>query len=107
MHRNARAGGWEEDIQGYYQALALKKIGESDRADPVFKKLVGGASASAIAPSPATPAPAGEEARVHYLAGLGHEGLGETQEARTEFEAALRLTPDFLGAELDLAGPAQ
>ncbi len=105
MHRNAKADGWERNIQGYYQALAFKKIGQADRADPVFQKLCAGALPSAPPASrPATPV---EAARLHYLAGLGHEGLGETPEARTEFEAALKLKPDLLGAELDLAGPAQ
>jgi hypothetical protein len=42
-------------------------------------------------------------ATTHYLAGLGHAGLGEKEEARAEFNAALAASPDHLGAKLALA----
>jgi len=40
----------------------------------------------------------------HYLAGLGHLGLGESAEARTAFTKALETSPDHLGAARALAG---
>jgi hypothetical protein len=42
-------------------------------------------------------------AGAHYLKGLGHLGLAETDKARQEFEAAVRYMPDHLGARTQLA----
>jgi Tfp pilus assembly protein PilF len=41
-------------------------------------------------------------ASAHYLAGLAHLGLGETELAKKEFETALESAPDSLGAKIEL-----
>jgi hypothetical protein len=42
----------------------------------------------------------------HYVAGLGHAGLGEKDKAREEFNSALASSPDHLGARLALDLPS-
>ncbi len=37
-----------------------------------------------------------------YVAGLAHLGLGESEAAKTDFEQALQLVPDHLGAKFEL-----
>jgi hypothetical protein len=46
--------------------------------------------------------PQSRAAAAHYLAGLGHAGLGDTTRAREELTAALAAAPDLLGARLAL-----
>jgi tetratricopeptide (TPR) repeat protein len=93
----------------YFQALAFQKLGQNDKAGPVFLELVD-AGAAALKPSenetvsPSSQQPANSRiATAHYLAGLGHAGLGEKEKARAEFNAALAAAPDHLGAKTALA----
>jgi tetratricopeptide (TPR) repeat protein len=92
----------------YFQALAFQKLGQNDKAEPIFRELV---DAGTAAPNPAdeetVPSsrqqPASSRiATTHYLAGLGHAGLGEKEKARAEFSAALAASPDHLGAKIAL-----
>jgi tetratricopeptide (TPR) repeat protein len=97
----------------YYQALALRELGENARADALLRDLVT-AGSSALTPAaneavdPNNSNFANREsaqsrtAMAHYIAGLGHAGLGEKDKARAELEAALAGTPDLLGARLAL-----
>jgi tetratricopeptide (TPR) repeat protein len=96
-------------LQRYYQALALRRLDQNDRVEPIFRELV----ASSIAALGETTAPAGQSslgrptsrtpaATAHYVAGLGYSGLGEKEKAREEFSAALVAAPDLLGAKLAL-----
>ena len=95
----------------YFQALAFRKLGQPDRADPIFHELVSsGTDALAAAADAPDTAPAfgppqsarTRTATAHYAAGLGYAGLGEKEKARAEFSAALAATPDHLGAKLAL-----
>ncbi len=43
-----------------------------------------------------------EKAFPHYLAGLGLLGLGQAAKARNEFTQALKESPDFLEARIEL-----
>lgn len=43
-----------------------------------------------------------KRARVHYISGLGHLGLGQNEIAKDEFENAIRISPDHLGANTAL-----
>jgi tetratricopeptide (TPR) repeat protein len=95
----------------YYQALALRKLGQNDRVEPMLRELVTSGTAAAVqssdtadasGPASARQSPRTRVATAHYIAGLGHAGLGEKDQARTEFSAALAASPDHLGAKLAL-----
>lgn len=98
----------------FHEAAALRKLGETSRADAIFRELVATAN-TALAPEPVqtvdpnnTNFTRRESQRTrlgsaHYIAGLGHAGLGEKEKARSEFNAALAAVPDHLGAKLALS----
>jgi tetratricopeptide (TPR) repeat protein len=96
------AGVRVEQAALYYQAMALVKLGQADRARTIFEQLVdAGAKALAKASNLETPsqpyATASERAQVadaHYLAGLGQLGLNNREKARQEFSLALKASPD-------------
>ena len=96
----------------YYQALSLRKLGRAEPAEAIFRELVRSGS-RALQQSPKFDffAKFGEQqsqrsrlAMAHYIAGLGHLGLNEKEKARQELAAALKASPDHLGAKTALAG---
>jgi tetratricopeptide (TPR) repeat protein len=92
----------------YYQALALLKTGQADRAKSLFQELVDAAgralnSPPPIDPSPGARAPIADRVRIadaKFLAGLGQLGLGESERAKQLFTDALAVSPDHLAAKL-------
>jgi tetratricopeptide (TPR) repeat protein len=100
------AGVHVEQAAPYYQALALDKLGQDDRAKAIFTQLVDTGSkslGSAPAMKPAgqsvvTPAQRAQVADAHYLVGLGQLGLNHTDQARQEFSLALEASPDHYAA---------
>jgi tetratricopeptide (TPR) repeat protein len=112
--RGADGGGGVSDrsVQVYYQALAQRKLGRTAEAETALKNLLD--AARRVLERESEPADASEQTSqrqsprnrgtlAHYVAGLAHLGLGEKDTARTEFESALRATPDFLPAKTELA----
>lgn len=99
------------DSQQYYQALALQKLGQTDRATEAFQALRDSAAGSLKERSEIDFfASFGEQqsqrsrlAQNHYLAGLGYLGLGDRQKARQELSEALKVSPDHLAAKQALA----
>jgi tetratricopeptide (TPR) repeat protein len=93
----------------YFQALAFQKLGQNDKAEPIFHELVDAGTAALNStgddtPSFGTPQPTNlRTANAHYITGLGYAGLGENEKARVEFSAALAAEPDHLGAKTALA----
>jgi tetratricopeptide (TPR) repeat protein len=91
----------------YFQALAFQKLGQNDKAKPIFEDLVDSGT-FALKPleedmtSSARPPANSRIATAHYIAGLGYAGLGEKENARKEFAAALASSPDHLGAKIAL-----
>jgi tetratricopeptide (TPR) repeat protein len=92
----------------YFQALAFQKLGQNEKAGPIFQELVDAGTAApnsaddnAVPPSRQQPANS-RVATTHYLAGLGYAGLGDKEKARAEFNAALAAQPDHLGAKIAL-----
>ena len=90
----------------YYQALALQKLGQADRAYILFQGLIDGASAAPAGAGRAGrgPSPRAREANQHYLAGLGALGLGDVAKAKAEFDQAVQISPDLAAASVALAG---
>jgi tetratricopeptide (TPR) repeat protein len=91
----------------YFQALAFQKLGQNDKAEPIFQELVDAGTAALNSNGDDTPSfspqPANlRTANAHYLAGLGYAGLGENEKARAEFSAALAAAPDHLPSKLAL-----
>jgi tetratricopeptide (TPR) repeat protein len=106
------AGAHVAQAAKYYQALALEKLDEGDRAKAIFDQLAAdGAMALIAAPkldgkSYATAAQRAQVADAHYLAGLGLLGLNNKDKAKQEFSAALEASPDHFAAKTALTGMA-
>jgi tetratricopeptide (TPR) repeat protein len=100
------AGVRVEQAAPYYQALALEKLGQADRAKAIFAELVdnggkalgGGAEAKTPIPPVASPAQRARVADAHYLVGLGQLGMNHQEQARQEFSLALEASPDHYAA---------
>jgi tetratricopeptide (TPR) repeat protein len=93
----------------YFQALALRKLGQNDRADATFRDLLAAGEAALSQADERAEGQAGDTtpprvrtATANYIAGLGHAGLGETEKARANFDAALISMPDHFGARIAL-----
>ena len=86
--------------QSFYQALALQKLGEADRAKSIFSGLVESGK-SGIQQTAGT-VPRARMANAHYLAGLGYLGLNDRALAKAEFSKAVEISPDLLGARVAL-----
>ena len=75
------AGVRVEQAAPYYQALALEKLGQDDRAKAIFVQIIATGSKSLASapeikgPAVATPAQRAQAADAHYLIGLGQLGL--------------------------------
>lgn len=116
---DAARQAWEEAATGrangaqrYYQALALQKLGNAGRANELCRDLVAdgerrageGRAIDFFASFGEQQSQRNRLAEAHYLAGLGHLGLGEREAARGAFTKALAASPDHLGAARALAG---
>ena len=83
---------------GYYQGLALRKLGRESEAEGIFDRLIETGRGNLETASPDYFAKFGEKqtaearrAEAHYLLGLGYLGRGDRKQARAEFEKALAL----------------
>jgi tetratricopeptide (TPR) repeat protein len=105
------AGGRVAGAELYYQALALEKLGQSDRAATLFQQLIdtgtkqvaSGPDAEIQSGSHASSVERAHVADAHYLIGLGQLGMGNGEKARQEFELALGASPDHFAATMTLA----
>ena len=99
------------ESQQYFQALAMQKLGQNEKATAIFQALVDSAAQSLKERSEIDFfASFGEQqsqrsrlAQNHYQAGLGYLGLGEKQKAKQEMADALKVSPDHLAAKQALA----
>jgi tetratricopeptide (TPR) repeat protein len=101
--------GWSE--LAYYQALAFQKLGKETEANRIFDGLIQFAN-ERLKAAPAMDffekfgerqSATAQNAQMHYLLGLGCLGKGQKPEARAEFEKALSIHPNHLGARRQLA----
>jgi len=96
---------------GYYQGLALRKLGRDGEATELFDGLVShGKERLAASPGLDFFAKFGERqsersrlAEAHYLTGLGHLGKGQKEEAKVEFEQTLTLNPNHAWVKMQMA----
>jgi len=101
---------YARDVQLYYHAQALAKLGRKVEADVVFNNLVqAGTRALARDSKMDFFAKFGEHgsrrvrlANAHYLTGLGYLGLDEKNKAEREFRMAVEASPDHIGARTAL-----
>jgi tetratricopeptide (TPR) repeat protein len=112
VRRGVGSGLSDRSAQNYYRALAQRRLGQNTEAESTLRALLEAANRALErdAIREASPATAEERrsppvgaALAHYLAGLGHLGLGETEEARQAFTLALQSRPDHLDAKTELA----
>jgi len=108
--RGFPTGGLMNAAQSYYRALAMRKLGRSDEANKVLQDLQASANRALQNPeAPGGQGRGGAERRraqsrfspmlqAHYAAALGHLGLGETDQAKQQLAAALKINPSHLGA---------
>jgi tetratricopeptide (TPR) repeat protein len=75
----------------YYQAMALEKLGQGDRAKVIFQQLIEAGAKTAGGSLE-------QVADGHYVAGLGLLGMNDVTQAREEFGLALKARPDHLAA---------
>jgi len=105
----AEKHGWSAIC--YYQGLAFRKLGREDEALQIFDGLIKYAKEK-LESSPAMDyfAKFGErqselvrKADAHYLLGLGYLGNGDQADAKVEFEKALELNVNHIGASRRLS----
>lgn len=102
-------GGWSERC--YYQGLALRKVGEEERAGRIFdelvragkKRLEAGASMEFFAKFGEQLRRERRMANAHYLMALGYMGEGEKEQAKVECEKALELDANHLWAGIHVS----
>ncbi len=112
-HRAESGGVSPRDIQSYYQALALRQLGQTDQAALILRNLVS-AAGHAIEKTPAkldlraSPdtlrSQRASRATAHYAAALGYIGLNDRTNAKSALTAALADSPDHVGASAALPG---
>ncbi|WP_165233986.1 DUF5107 domain-containing protein [Aquisphaera insulae] len=93
-------------VQRFHQALALRKLGRSEDAATIFRDLRDSGTAAArekatVADTAPVAVRQGDRDRLalaHFVASLGHLGLGEADQAGRERKEALAVSPDHLGA---------
>ncbi len=82
-------------LAGYYQALALKQLGETAKADALLTQL---------AEAPYRPGSKEEgNATSYYAAGMAEQHRGQVRQATTDLQKALSLAPSLWQAQLELA----
>jgi tetratricopeptide (TPR) repeat protein len=105
------AGAHVGGAEFYYQAMALKKLGQHDSAMALFQKLIDkGTEELSSVPNATAPiasnSPSDQRAQIadaHYLIGLGQLGLNDKDKARQEFSSALDASPDHFAATMAVA----
>jgi len=102
------SGTYVAQASTYYQALALEKLSQADRAKAMFMQLIdAGTQALDVAHSTEAVArpnnSSGDRARIadaYYLVGLGQLGLNNHDKAKQEFSSALEVSPDHFAARM-------
>jgi len=115
LFQQATAAQWREQSRQqpdmlFYQGLAALKLGQKAEATRCFddliaegnKELAAGSEVDYFAKFGERRSSSLRLADAHYLIGLGNLGKGATAKARDEFESALKLNANHLGATTQL-----
>jgi tetratricopeptide (TPR) repeat protein len=94
----------------YYQGLAALKLGQNAKAQQLFdnliargqKMLAGNSESGFFAKFGSGQSERHRMADAHYLIGLGNLGKGTSEKAREEFQQALKVDINHLGATAQL-----
>jgi len=96
--------------QSYYQALALKKLGQTEKAQGIFQSLIesgqwalqqtAGAEISRGGRSGRGLSDRASMANAHSLMGMGYLGLGDQARALSELREASQTSPDLIGPRI-------
>ena len=111
QYEKAGAAKLEMPEAAYFQGLALRKLGQEDKAAGIFRDLLKTGEKELAATSDLDYfAKFGEKrseavrlAHARYLMGLGYLGQGKRAEAKAEFEKVLEKNANHLGALTQLA----
>jgi tetratricopeptide (TPR) repeat protein len=109
--RRRRRGSADAPELAFHRALALKKLGESAKAVETAKALVAsgqemlakGAAVEDFAKFGERRSKDAAQAQAHYVIGLGYLGSGNNDQARAEFEQAVKLDVNQMWAEYQLS----
>jgi tetratricopeptide (TPR) repeat protein len=101
--RGSRGGSPGRSTATYYQAMALRQLGQTAQAETALRGLLQAPNRGSAPTDAGRRFPDAQSAQAHYIAGLAHLGLGETDQARAEFELALRDLPDSIGPRMELS----
>jgi tetratricopeptide (TPR) repeat protein len=101
--RGGRGFAGLNPVPAYYRALALGKLGRQAEMKTALEELIRSAEQS-LTGTDGPRQPRGSRApTAHYAIGLARCGLGETDKAKAELQAALALNPAHVGARSALA----
>jgi tetratricopeptide (TPR) repeat protein len=109
-YKNVVAVEYGVSDMSYYQGLAFRRLGQEEKADRIFEKLIDtGKRRLQAATSLDFFAKFGERqsamrrrAQAHYLLGLGHLGREDKEAAHTQFKKSLELNLNHLWAKKQL-----
>lgn len=95
----------------FYQGLCMSKLGQKDSAKKIFEELIDAAkqelsqeaSVDVFAKFGQQQTETARKASAHYALGLGYLGKGLLDEARAEFEKAVKLNVSHIWAKAQLA----
>jgi tetratricopeptide (TPR) repeat protein len=101
--------GWSESR--FYQAMAMRELGQKEKADSIFKDLVaagtrrlsGEENVDFFAKFGEQQTRQAQRAAAHYELGLGLLGQGRTEEAKNQFEQALKFNAAHTWARYHLS----
>jgi tetratricopeptide (TPR) repeat protein len=96
----------------FYQGLCFRELGQKDRAEEIFDKLIGNAKeelskeadVDVFAKFGQQQTEEARKASAHYALGLGYLGKGLREQAKAEFEKAVELNVSHVWAKAQLAG---
>ncbi len=106
-----RGGLPPEADRGYFRALALRKLGQTEKAQAALQSLLESANRAVSSGSQMPDSGASFEehqaararlAAAHYVAGLGYLGLNDSAKAKEEMQRALEASPDHARARFAL-----
>jgi tetratricopeptide (TPR) repeat protein len=108
--RSRRGPAPRADAQTYYRALSLQKLGKGSEVNAMFQDLVKAGSESMpqrsdfFASFDNEQQSRSRQANAHYVAALGHLGLGDKTKAKESLDKVLSLSPSHVWARETLAG---